>query len=156
MFPPLTFAAIHSNSPEWNKAVHAEENYQKIGFATDVNVGTGRNRKNVDLIAAKAADLPEDDAVIDANLDDDLKVAMAKQRSTGKAPPKRPTPRQRHFVQQLVAAHGSDVDAMVRNVKINKMQHSKGQLMELIESVEYWAGKTGVDFRVPVKGLWRP
>lgn len=124
-----------------------------MGFVSDLNAGTGRNRR-VDIIAQKAAAIPDDEDIKDADLDDDLKVAMAKQRSTGKAPPKRPTPRQHQLVERLAAAHGSDVAAMVRDRKINTMQHSRGQIEALIESCEYWAGKTGVDFRVPNKRLW--
>ena len=123
-----------------------------MGFASDLNLGTGRNRKS-DAFATKAAQLADVD-VTEQTLDEDLKVAMAQQRSTGKAAPKRPTPRQRQIVERLLAAHGSDIDAMFRDKRLNAMQHSKGVLQEMIEACDYWSGKTGVDFRVPNKGLW--
>ena len=137
----------------WDPDEHIEANYEQMGFVADLNAGTGRNRKT-DIIAEKAAALQEDEDIKDDDLDDDLRVAMAKQRSTGKAAPKRPTPRQRQLVERLQAAHGDNIIAMAKDRKLNKMQHSKGQLESLIESCEYWAGKTGVDFRVPNKRLW--
>ena len=78
---------------------------------------------------------------------------MAQQRSSGKAPPKRPTPRQRQLIERLLSVHGSNIAAMVKDRKLNAMQHSEGQLRTLIESCDYWKGKNGVDFRAPIKSI---
>jgi hypothetical protein len=137
-------------SPTWDPSGHIESNYQQIGFAADVNVGTGRNRRS-DTLADKVPTVPDEQ--LDASLDEDLKVAMARQRSSGKAPPKRPTPRQRQLIERLLAVHGSNVGAMSRDRKLNAMQHTEGQLQALIESCDYWRGKTGVDFRAPIKSI---
>lgn len=86
--------------------------------------------------------------------DDDLRVLRGEQRKTGKAAPKRLTSTQIELVEALLAKHKDDVDAMVRDIKINTYQHSKGQLRKLIESYAHWGGdweKTGVDFRAPKK-----
>lgn len=128
-----------------------------MGFVADANSrhgGFGRNTKT-DKIESKATAIAPDDP-IDIK-DDDLLAAMGKMRSSGKAPPKRPTPRQKSIVAALVAAHGESEAgfvAMSKDRKRNPMQHTVGELKKLIESVNYWKGKTGVDFRVPVKGLW--
>ncbi|KAG7669887.1 hypothetical protein Ndes2526A_g06189 [Nannochloris sp. 'desiccata'] len=136
--------------PTWNQAGNIESNYEHLGFAADVNAGTGRNRRS-DILANKVPQIPDDQ--LDASLDEDLKVAMAQQRNSGKAPPKRPTPRQRQLIERLLAAHGSNVAAMVRDRKLNAMQHSEGVLQSLIESCDYWRGNTGVDFRAPIKSI---
>lgn len=138
-------------SPTWDEQDFIEGNYERMGFAADVNLAHGRNARG-DALAARAAALA--DAGEEPAIDEDLAVAMAQQRASGKAPPKRPTPRQRAIVARLVAAHGDDVAAMVRDRKLNAMQHSTGQLQALIQGCEYWEGKTGVDFRVPNKSLW--
>lgn len=135
-------------SPSWNQAGNIESNYEHIGFAADLNSGTGRNRRS-DVLANKVPQIPDDQ--LDASLDEDLKIAMAQQGNSGKAPPKRPTPRQRQLIERLLAAHGSNVAAMVRDRKLNTMQHSEGVLQSMIESCDYWRGKTGVDFRAPIK-----
>lgn len=44
--------------------------------------------------------------------------------------------------------------AMMMDRRLNPMQHSEGALKQLIESFQYWKSGSGVDFRVPVKGLW--
>lgn len=137
-------------SPSWNQAGNIDSNYEHIGFAADVNAGTGRNRRS-DILANKVPQIP--DHQLDASLDEDLKVAMARQRNSGKAPPKRPTPRQRHLIERLLAAHGSNIAAMFKDRKLNAMQHSEGVLQSLIESCDYWRGKTGVDFRAPIKSI---
>lgn len=124
-----------------------------MGFVTDLNSGYGRNKKTSELPS-----LPPDaeDETINSNLDDDLKAAMAKMRSTGKSIPKRITSHQRQIVEKLIAAHGSNIQDMARDRKLNKMQHSQGYLTKMIESYEYWKkdSKNSVDFRVPNKGLW--
>jgi hypothetical protein len=135
-------------SPTWNPSGNIESNYQNMGFASALNAGSGRNRRS-DTLATKVVS----DEQLDASLDEDLKVAMAKQRSSGKAPPKRPTPRQRQLIERLLAVHGSNVAAMSRDRKLNAMQHTEGQLQALIESCDYWKGKTGVDFRAPIKSI---
>lgn len=75
-------------------------------------------------------------------------------RSSGKAAPKRLTTHQRQIVGRLLAAHGDDVAAMLKDRKLNSMQHSEGVLRALIESYRYWKEGSGVDFRVPHKRLW--
>lgn len=124
-------------------------NYEKLGLAADVNSRRGRNSRSASIDAKVAA-------VDDPVLDEDLAAAMGHMRSSGKAPPQRPTPRQRTIVQRLTDAHGDDVDAMTKDIKLNAMQHSKGQLIKLIESCKYWSqkGNVGVEFRVPTKRLW--
>lgn len=112
----------------------------------DPNQGRGRKR---DGGISEEAPLKTDDEV-----DDDLRLAMGMVSRHGKKEPKRPTIRQRKIVEELTQAHGEDVEAMAKDHKRNKMQLSAGTLRHLIEACEYWPQGSGVDFRVPVKGLW--
>ena len=50
----------------------------------------------------------------------------AKERTTGKALPQRLTTKQRNVMKALIDAHGADLGKMVRDSKLNKMQHSEG------------------------------
>jgi len=140
---------------EWNEQTKSEENYERIGLVADPNTGFGRNKKSTRLaiptagLGLIAAQEEEDD-----DLDDDLKAAMAKARSSGKAGPKRITPHQRQIIEALLSTHGDDVEAMSQDRRLNTMQHSQGKLIKLIESYHYWSENSGVDFRVPSKRLW--
>lgn len=84
----------------------------------------------------------------------DLRAALGKVRSTGLAAPKRLTSHQRAIVSRLLARHGEDTRAMMMDRKLNPMQHSEGALRKLIDSYRHWSANSGVDFRVPIKGLW--
>ena len=135
---------------KWEENEKIDRNYENLGLAADVNSRRGRNSRGASIDANVAG-------IDNAILDEDFTAAMGHMRSSGKAPPQRPTPRQRSIVQRLVDAHGNDVDAMTKDRKLNSMQHSKGQLIKLIESCKHWsqgAALRGVDFRVPNKRLW--
>lgn len=119
----------------------------------DPNVGFGRKSDKRDVIIEAAGDIVNEENDVDVYVNDELKAALAKQRSTGKALPKKPTLHQRQIVARLVEAYGDDIDSMVRDRKLNSMQHSHGQLRKLIESCRYWKEGTHVDFRGKVKGL---
>lgn len=84
----------------------------------------------------------------------DLRAVLGKVRSTGRAAPKRLTKHQRDIVARLIVAHGDDTRAMMMDRKLNPMQHSEGALHKLIASYRHWGPGAGVEFRVPVKGLW--
>ena len=139
----------------WDESQKADANYEQLGLVVDANLGFGRNKRPDRLAGAQERSVRgESESEGEEALDDDLKAAMAKVRSTGKAAPKRLTPRQRQIVEALIKAHGEDVDAMTRDRKRNAMQHTKAQLQALIGSYQHWSENSGVDFRVPTKGLW--
>lgn len=133
----------------WDDEQHVAANMERMGLVADVTAGFGRNATR-DAVAAAAAD----PAVLEAAPDDELAAACGQQRSTGRAPPKRLTTRQRQIVQRLVDAHGADVEAMARDRRLNTMQHSAGALHGLLESFHHWHPGSGVGFRAPNKRLW--
>ena len=58
--------------------------------------------------------------------------AIARKR---KRPPKKLTTVQIRVIGKLIEAHGRDnVDAMAKDMKLNKMQHSPGVLKKMVES----------------------
>lgn len=126
-----------------------------MGFVANVNRNYGRNSRG-DTLENKVVAIQEcDDHESGKANDEDLKAALGEMRSSGKAPPTRPTPRQRALIDRLVSAHGNDIDAMVRDRKLNSKQQSAGQLKKLIDRCAYWSSpQVGVDFRVPNKRLW--
>jgi len=65
---------------------------------------------------------------------DEVRGAMGQRRSTGLAPPKQLTTKQRRIVGALVEKHGHDIAAMSRDIKLNKMQHTVAKLRELVVS----------------------
>ena len=68
------------------------------------------------------------------HLEDEIAGAVGRQRSTGKRAPQQLTATQRRVVAALVAAHGEDVGAMAKDLKLNKMQHSAGVLRKMVAS----------------------
>jgi nucleolar protein 16 len=142
-------------SAEWNQDDKIEKNYESLGFVANVNRNYGRNAR-ADTLEEKILAVQECDDDENGNInDEDLKAALGKIRSSGKAPPPRPSPRQRDLIERLVSVHGNDIEAMVRDRKLNSMQQSAGQLKKLIDGCAYWSSRqAGVDFRVPNKKLW--
>lgn len=133
-----------------------DANYESSGLVLDATARFGRNSRRdriQQLAAAREGDGGGDEPAAEEQLDDDLVAAMAQVRSSGKAAPKRLTPRQRQIVQRLLEAHGDDVAAMSRDRRLNPMQHSRGVLEGMIAAFEHWKEGSGVDFRVPTKRL---
>jgi hypothetical protein len=140
-------------SVDWNEGEKIDKNYEHIGLLSNPNAGFGRQTRADVLTSKRPASGQQTDGeeTEDTNVDDDLTAAMGKTRSSGKAPPKRPTPRQRQSVARLIEAHGGDIDRMSRDRKLNPMQQTSAELRRLIEACEYWKEQSGVDFRVPNK-----
>jgi nucleolar protein 16 len=140
---------------EWDKEDTLWENYERNGLALDLNQKFGRSALRATL-GAQAATVAHTKGLdqVDWMDDDDLRVLRGESRKTGKAAPKRLTSTQIELVEALLKQHADDVDAMVRDIKINTYQHSAGQLKRLLASYAYWGGDweaTGVDFRAPKK-----
>uniref|UniRef100_A0A061SBI4 Nucleolar protein 16 n=1 Tax=Tetraselmis sp. GSL018 TaxID=582737 RepID=A0A061SBI4_9CHLO len=134
-------------SVQWDENKTLKYNYKANGFLNSVK---GRSAQNPVPEEVENANKIEGDFADD----DELRILMAKQRKTGKAAPQRLTSHQKQIVEKLIEAHGSDVEAMSKDRKLNSMLHSEGKLRRMLESYTHWMGKTGVDFRVPKKRLW--
>lgn len=134
------------------------KNYVKNGLLLDPNKSLGRN-KHMTEVQEQAhfvhVSKIKDGKVVDMADDDELRAVNNLMRKTGKALPKRLTSHQKQILERLMAKHGEDVVAMAKDIKLNTMQHSEGQLKALLESYNYWGkDEKSVDFRVPKKGLW--
>ena len=140
----------------WKEDTTHVGNYSVVGIVSDPNaVGkTGRNSKAP--LGASGAEEPEDTSVAATAIvgGDEVRGLLGQVRSTGLAPPKRLTTKQRRVVGALVAEHGHDLNAMARDRKLNAMQHTIAQLRELVVSAAYpdllESGRRWI-FRAPIK-----
>mmetsp|Transcript_11264 Transcript_11264/g.33849 ORF Transcript_11264/g.33849 Transcript_11264/m.33849 type:complete len:188 (-) Transcript_11264:187-750(-) len=140
--------------PEWSQLKNFADNYETAGLLSDANAGFGRNLKT-DALQSVVADAEEREATgAVAELDEDFDAACSKQRPSGPAPPQRLTAHQRAIVSRLLDAHGDDVEAMVRDRKLNSMLLPGSKLQRMIMAYRMYSDKGGVDFRVPTKRLW--
>lgn len=142
----------------WRRDAPLTANYAAAGVAVDANLRFGRNRRG-DALAERAARAAAGDSASASDTDDDVRAATAQARHdpTAKPPPARLTPTQRAVVGDLLAAHGRDVDAMVRDTARNRMLLSGSALKKLLARWDAEAeGKVGGrhGFRVPTKRLW--
>lgn len=157
---PVLFPGA-SNTTGWDQDTTHQLNYENVGISSDPNkVGkTGRNSQKLDEpkgggrggeTGGADGDGAENDgkkkkkrpySVNDGTVagtavvgGDEVRGAMGQRRSTGLAPPKQLTTKQRRIVGALVEKHGHDIAAMSRDIKLNKMQHTVAKLRELVVS----------------------
>lgn len=135
-------------SPDWKQEKTLVKNYAQNNLVLDPNHGFGRNKTKAPLKSKEEREANQEPTFDD---DDELRAACNLQRHTGGAPPPRLTAHQRQVITALLATHGDDVDAMVLDRKLNKMQHSAGKLRQLIEGLQYWGASRRHDFRGPMK-----
>ena len=139
--PVLLPGAVDATA--WNEDTTHQHNYAAAGLASDPNkIGkTGRNaveRREERAGGGNGDGGEHDDGTVAARATvggDEVRGAMGEVRSTGFAPPKRLTTKQRRIVGALVAKHGeTNLPAMFRDRKLNAMQHTIAQLRELVVS----------------------
>eukprot|EP00230_Micromonas_polaris_P008805 CAMPEP_0117641330 /NCGR_PEP_ID=MMETSP0802-20121206/9296_1 /TAXON_ID=38833 /ORGANISM="Micromonas sp., Strain CCMP2099" /LENGTH=206 /DNA_ID=CAMNT_0005446309 /DNA_START=74 /DNA_END=692 /DNA_ORIENTATION=- len=126
----------------WHENTTHVGNYHNVGIVSDANaVGkTGRNSNRAFLVStgSTSAETKAKDTTIASTATiggDEVKGALGERRSTGLAPPKRLTTKQRRIVGALVSKYGfEDLNAMARDRKLNAMQHTIALLRELVVS----------------------
>ena len=161
---PGANATTREAETNWNKETSCVNNYSRNGLVSNANrfyyLG-GRNAladnvKNMDDDARKSKAA---DKTLTENSDrDELRKAVGERSSSGIAKPKRLTPRQKRICELLMSKHGKDVEKMFRDIKVNAMQKTRGELKRMLESYEYYEDENGgdrirVDFRAPKKRL---
>ncbi|GLI63947.1 hypothetical protein VaNZ11_007110 [Volvox africanus] len=124
-----------NKKPEWSEKDTLNSNYSRNRLVSDPNVLLGRKEKKTPLVPAAARKEAGEETFSD---DDEQRAALHLPRKSGKKPPARPTATQRKVVGALLEKHGEDVHAMMMDVKLNKMQHSEGELRKLIEAYRFW------------------
>ena len=156
--------ARSENETSWNKETSCVNNYSRNGLVSNANrfyYAGGRNAladnvKNMDDDARKSKAA---DKTLTENSDrDELRKAVGERSSSGIAKPKRLTPRQKRICELLMSKHGKDVEKMFRDIKVNAMQKTRGELKRMLESYERYEDENGgdrirVDFRAPKKRL---
>lgn len=88
------------------------------------------------------------------DIDLDLQLALSQQHPEGARPPAPLTANQRKVIQRLIDAHGTDVDAMVKDSKRNKMLHSAGKLKRMLQAFHLHKEGARVKWQQPKNKLW--
>ena len=165
---------VDGRTTDWNKETSLVTNYERNGLVANANgfyFAGGRNAlKNTttstddggkDETTEKTRRVATEDALTKNSDRDELRKAVGVASSTGVARPKRLTPRQRRLCEAMTNKHGKDnVEKMFRDIKLNTMQKTKGELRQMLESYEFYKkeneatdGRIRVDFRAPTKRL---
>ncbi|CAL5229790.1 g13181 [Coccomyxa viridis] len=135
---------------EWNREKALHSNYASNLFQSDPNEGFGRNAappKPVEEIIVETA--------ADVESDDDLRTLENRPRRDGKrSQPSRLTGNQQQVIQRLIEAHGQDVEAMVKDNKLNPMLLPASKLKKLLAAHDLHGSSGRCGFRVPNKRLW--
>ncbi|DBA86243.1 TPA: hypothetical protein ACH3X1_005745 [Trebouxia sp. C0004] len=116
--------------------------------------GFGRNTGTKDVIQERASEFDDIDAQIE--VDDDFKQVLGQRGSKGPAPPSKLTTHQTQIVKALIEAHADDVQAMVKDHKLNSMLLPASKLKQLLRSHSMYSQNPAArcGFRVPTKRLW--
>ena len=159
---------------DWNQEKSLVTNYERNGLVSNANgfyFAGGRNAlQNTETTTSDEKDetaktrtrrVATENALTKNSDRDELRKAVGVASSTGVARPKRLTPRQRRLCEAMTNKHGKDnVEKMFRDIKLNTMQKTKGELRQMLESYEYYKeeneatdGRIRVDFRAPTKRL---
>lgn len=161
---------------DWNQEKSHVTNYERNGLVSNANgfyFAGGRNalqntettttsdEKDETAKTTRTRRVATENALTKNSDRDELRKAVGVASSTGVARPKRLTPRQRRLCEAMTNKHGKDnVEKMFRDIKLNTMQKTKGELRQMLESYEYYKeeneatdGRIRVDFRAPTKRL---
>ena len=159
---------------DWNQEKSLVTNYESNGLVSNANgfyFAGGRNAlqntktrtsdEKDETAKTRTRRVATENALTKNSDRDELRKAVGVASSTGVARPKRLTPRQRRLCEAMTNKHGKDnVEKMFRDIKLNTMQKTKGELRQMLESYEYYKeeneatdGRIRVDFRAPTKRL---
>ena len=149
----------------WDPARPLTKNYAAAGVAADAKARYGRNHRPSALRVPAEEEEEEASAGRDDNdgggdsTDDDLRaVSGLPRKHSARAPPPKLTSTQEMVISALREAHGSDVEAMVKDIKLNRMLLPASKLKKMIEADDFWGrrpGKPSLDPRVGVEGKGR-
>ena len=148
----------------WNPARPLTKNYAAVGVAADANARYGRNRRP-SVLDVKANDEGEEEGNGSDgdgggnSTDDDLRaVSGLPRKHSARAPPPKLTSTQERVISALREAHGpNNVEAMVKDIKLNRMLLPASKLKKMIEADDFWGkrpGKPSLD-QVGVEGKGR-
>ncbi|KAL3849763.1 hypothetical protein ACJIZ3_011645 [Penstemon smallii] len=138
--PPKLKSLLNPLS-KWDDKGSVIDNYKSFGVVSNPNF-LGVRSRTAHIVESDALQMPSSgDGIvsefdpIDSGSDleeDDLKTALSKKRTDGKAASLQPlTAVQRIYVSRLVEKYGDDYQRMFMDTKLNKMQHSIATLEKL-------------------------
>ncbi|KAJ7526471.1 hypothetical protein O6H91_16G007700 [Diphasiastrum complanatum] len=134
--PPALHLPNSGHRLEWNDKGTRLANYRSLGLVANPNLlGARSGSEDVVQLASlqKFREEEQMDQIDGSDMEaDDVKSALGKKRKDGKRNPlQRLTLMQRVYVGRLIEKYGNDFEAMARDIKLNKMQHSSGSLKKL-------------------------
>jgi len=135
----------------WSETSTRRANYAALGLAENANDQHGRHNPVRKPPAPVVSEPPVGAlAVTDGEA---MRQVLGLPLARGVRPPRQLTATQTRVLAALVAAHGSDVEAMARDRKLNALQHTPGTLRVMLTAFTAYAGKSGGGhgFRAPVK-----
>lgn len=136
----------------WNNQDRLQGNYVANGLMADANAGFGRNAAEAHPLQEKTAEI-EGGAEADES-DDDLRQVEGKRRRDGRrAELSKPTTHQQQILERLIQEHGEDLEAMVKDRKLNSMLLPASKLRKLIEGYKHYGKDGRCQFRTPIKHL---
>jgi hypothetical protein len=152
----------------WNPSRPLSKNYAAAGVAVDANSRYGRNHRPSGLKEDEGSDNDDDGG--GNSTDDDLRaVSGLPRRHSARAPPPKLTSTQERVISTLRKAHGDDLQAMVKDIKLNRMLLPASKLRKMIEADDFWGrrpikpsldqvgvegkGRGRCGFRMPRKSL---
>lgn len=136
----------------WNPARPLTKNYAAAGVAADANARYGRNHRPSVLKVDDAAEGERGREATSAgrgddegdSTDDDLRaVSSLPRKHSARAPPPKLTSTQEMVISALREAHGTDVEAMVKDIKLNRMLLPASKLKKMIEADDFWGRRPG-------------
>lgn len=95
----------------------------------------------------------DDSERVSAKADPDLQRALGRPGPQGPALPEPLTTRQRAVVRALVDKHDSDIQAMVKDTKLNSALLSGHKLKRMVAAYHWHGADSSVQFQQPKKGL---
>lgn len=161
-------AAATTTTTTWNPSRPLSKNYAAAGVAVDANSRYGRNHRPSGLKEDEGSDNDDDGG--GNSTDDDLRaVSGLPRRHAARAPPPKLTSTQERVISTLRKAHGDDLQAMVKDIKLNRMLLPASKLRKMIEADDFWGrrpskpsldqvgveckGRGRCGFRMPRKSL---
>ena len=159
-------APTTTTTTTWNPSRPLTKNYAAAGVAADANARYGRNhRPSISKAKVEEEENPENESDGDGDrggggdsTDDDLRaVSGLPRKHSARAPPAKLTSTQEGVIAALREAHGGDVEAMVKDTKLNRMLLPASKLKKMIEADDFWGrrpGKPSLD-QVGIEGKGR-
>lgn len=140
----------------WNPSRPLTKNYAAAGVAADANARYGRNHRPSALKVKVDDGEEENESDGGYSTDDDLRaVSGLPRKHSARAPPCKLTSTQESVIAALRKAHGVNVEAMVKDIKLNRMLLPASKLKKMIDADDFWGRRPGKPSLDQVGAEWK-